>query len=786
MRIKFLLLTLLLSTQIFFDLSAQELPFVYDVENRAADYPVHFMPSVGQLPTIPNLPDPFEWSDGRGRITSIHDWQYRRAEIGAEIQNYEIGEKPVRPDTIEASFANGVLTVKVTVNGRSLTLNSEVILPEGTGPFPAIIGMGGPSGSVPGDILSERNIARITYNHDDVTTYNAAQNSDPYYQLYPHLNLTNTGQYSAWVWGVSRLIDGLELVQGVLPIDLEHLAVSGCSYAGKMALFAGAFDERIALTIAYESGGGGYTTWRYSQEINKTVRVETLGNTNYDWFKDRMMDFSSQVSKLPEDHHELMAMVAPRALFVAGNPSYEWMADESGHVGSNAAKEVWNALGVPDRFGYSIVGDHGHCVPTETQISEFEAFLDKFLLGIDTVNTNIAVTPYNTNLAPWITWATPLLSNDPSTAKWTSLIYPAIGQSDMERSVTFSWSDVEDAEKYIIQITTDPAFINIAITDSTADTTLTIDNLIDAKRHYWRVRVKSADGSSGPWSEIWDFSTYAPMPAQPEIVSADSIAGVTDSLTFKWKKVEYADKYHIQLSYSENFSVLVKRDSTADTTITLGKFTEARRYHWRILSTNVTGSSSWSQSSFLIFLAPEGLNLNISESNKINLTWVDRSKAENGYIIERKDEQSSFIVLDTLERNSGSYTDSNVVQGQTYTYRVKAYKDTFETNYTNEATVILVGVGGRNSIPEEYALSQNYPNPFNPATIIKFALPQAALTKITIYNLLGKEIQTLINEEIEAGYHEVSFDASSFPSGVYFYRIQSGNFIHTKKMILMK
>lgn len=88
--------------------------------------------------------------------------------------------------------------------------------------------------------------------------------------------------------------------------------------------------------------------------------------------------------------------------------------------------------------------------------------------------------------------------------------------------------------------------------------------------------------------------------------------------------------------------------------------------------------------------------------------------------------------------------------------------------------------------PDGYALSQNYPNPFNPSTKIEFLLPQRGLTKITIYDLLGREIRILVNSELEAGYHEINVDASNLPSGAYFYRIQSGDFAQTKKMILMK
>ena len=82
----------------------------------------------------------------------------------------------------------------------------------------------------------------------------AKRGSEPINRLYP--DLTFIGAYSTWSWGVSRLIDGLELVADELPIDLSKLGITGCSFAGKMALYVAAFDERIALTIAQESGGG--------------------------------------------------------------------------------------------------------------------------------------------------------------------------------------------------------------------------------------------------------------------------------------------------------------------------------------------------------------------------------------------------------------------------------------------------------------------------------------------------------------------------------------------------
>ncbi|MDF7814966.1 T9SS type A sorting domain-containing protein [Hymenobacter sp. YC55] len=437
-----MLLLYFLSLEVF----AQAPPLVYTVENTGGSCVAPPLPAFNQLPAIEPLTDPFMWSDGRGRSTNFSDWECRRNEIKAEIENYEIGRKPERPQTITASYApgtgtgNGTLTVNVTVNGKTLTLTSQVSLPTGPGPFPAIIGMNSLSGSVPAAVFTSRNIARIQYNHNNVTTYGNPQLTDPYFQLYPDQNLENSGQYAAWSWGVSRLIDGLELVQASLPIDLKHLGVTGCSYAGKMALFSGALDERIALTIAQESGGGGAPAWRVSETLGA---VEKLGATDYRWFKDDMKRFeSTNVAKLPHDHHELMAMIAPRALLVTGNTDFEWLANPAAYVSARAAHEVWKTLGIGDRFGFYIDGAHNHCAVPATQQPAMEAFVDKFLLGNTSVNTNITTHPYPAlDYQRWYKWwgtANPVLPAEPLGKRiWLEAECATVGSS---------WDMVNDTE----------------------------------------------------------------------------------------------------------------------------------------------------------------------------------------------------------------------------------------------------------------------------------------------------------------------------------------------------
>lgn len=419
--------------------SFAQLPLVYTVENTGANCAAPPLPALNQLPVIEPLTDPFVRSNGSSRSTSFSDWACRRNEIKQEIEYYEIGTKPPRPDNITASFSGSTLTVQVTRNGQSMTLTAQVILPTGAGPFPAVIGMNSGTGSLPATIFSSRNIARITYSHDQVTTYNNPQLTNPFYRLYPEYNLNNSGQYSAWAWGVSRIIDGLELVQSTLPVNLRRIAVTGCSYAGKMALFAGAFDERVALTIAQESGGGGAPAWRVSETLGD---VERLGSTSNQWFKNEMFQFAgTNVPRLPHDHHELMAMVAPRALLITGNTDYLWLANPSCYVSARATKEVYNTFGIGDRFGFYIDGGHGHCAIPNSQIPAISAFVDKFLLGNTSVNTNdISVNPYpSVDYQRWYSWwgtGNPTFPNTPTTGKWLEAECGTVGAN---------WNNVADA-----------------------------------------------------------------------------------------------------------------------------------------------------------------------------------------------------------------------------------------------------------------------------------------------------------------------------------------------------
>ena len=385
---------------------AQQLPLVYETENTGINAnPV--LPTKEQGQKVETLTDPLMWSDGSGRVTEFKDWALRRGEIAKEIQHYEIGTKPVvDPSAVKARMDGDTLKVTVTVGDQSLELSALISYPSmGEAPYPLMIGTSGIA--LPKSIFDQRPIATMIYREAQVNNYSqfgarfgrkpAGRGNYEFDRLYP--DLKDNGAYSEWAWGLSRLIDGLQqLGPEVTKIDTKHIGVTGCSYAGKMALFCGAFDERVALTIAQEPGGGGAAAWRYSRWLNiqpEAEQVENLDKTDYNWFKESLRENYGEenVAYLPHDHHELAAMVCPRALLMLGNPDYVWLADPSAYVSMNGAMKVWEQFGIADRVGYSIVANHGHCQLPEVQFPEVEAYIDRFLLGKENQNTTVRIAP---------------------------------------------------------------------------------------------------------------------------------------------------------------------------------------------------------------------------------------------------------------------------------------------------------------------------------------------------------------------------------------------------------
>ncbi len=188
--------------------------------------------------------------------------------------------------------------------------------------------------------------------------------------------------------------------------------------------------------------------------------------------------------------------------------------------------------------------------------------------------------------------------------------------------------------------------------------------------------------------------------------------------------------------------------------------------------------------------APTNLTASPISSSQIDLTWRDNSANETGFQIERKTEIGTFNLIATASANITMFADSGLSAGTTYFYRVRAIimSDTCSTSsYSNEAGVTTTAVKEReSSVPTEFRLSQNFPNPFNPSTTIDYALPRASHVRLTILDLVGNEVTVLVNEKKAPGRHQAHWNASGVASGVYWCRVQAGEFVETRKMLLMR
>jgi hypothetical protein len=172
--------------------------------------------------------------------------------------------------------------------------------------------------------------------------------------------------------------------------------------------------------------------------------------------------------------------------------------------------------------------------------------------------------------------------------------------------------------------------------------------------------------------------------------------------------------------------------------------------------------------------------------NNVNLNWNTATELNNsGFEVQRKSVNSEWSNIGfvagfgtTTQPKVYTFTDSKIASGN-FTYRLKQVDFDGSYEYSNEINVDVTG-------PAQYSLDQNYPNPFNPSTLIKYSVAQDGFVNVSIFNLLGQKVATLVNSNMKAGSYEINFNASQLSSGVYFYSIEAGDFKAVRKMLLMK
>jgi hypothetical protein len=173
-------------------------------------------------------------------------------------------------------------------------------------------------------------------------------------------------------------------------------------------------------------------------------------------------------------------------------------------------------------------------------------------------------------------------------------------------------------------------------------------------------------------------------------------------------------------------------------------------------------------------------------NNDVVLNWSTATEINNsGFEVQRTFEGNEFATIGfvpghgtTTEARSYRFVDAGLSAGS-YTYRLKQVDFNGTFSYSDIVNVDVIG-------PLQFELAQNYPNPFNPSTTINFSIPQSSNVTLKIFNTLGQEVATLVNENMESGVHTINFDASALNSGIYFYRLDAGQYSEVRKMTLIK
>jgi uncharacterized delta-60 repeat protein len=421
---------------------------------------------------------------------------------------------------------------------------------------------------------------------------------------------------------------------------------------------------------------------------------------------------------------------------------------------------------------------------------------------------NIYVTGYGIGTATQNDFATiKYLQLPPESAP--NLLSPAYGSSGISQNPTLEWNPLKNADFFRLQIAGNKSFGDMIL-----DTNIYISNeqykvpdgrLSNNTQYFWRLGATNAAGS-GPWSPIWTFSVLN-APDSPELLSPQNgAAGQSLTPTLSWQKVSTAESFHLQIAKDYRFAEIVHdADNLTTNEITLpgGLLSNNSVYFWRVNATNVGGTVPWSnvwslgtgyvnppQVPVLINL-PNGA---LGQSLTPTLSWNDVPSVSSYRIQVASDLNFTSIAIDDGNLFVSHYTipAGKLSNNKTYYWRVLATNlggvGPFSLIWTFSTMVSgLAKIG--TSIPKELKLYDNSPEPFSSTTTIRFDIPANYINtrvSVIVYDLSGKEVTKIIDENVKSGSWIVNWDGSNYPRGYYLFQLHAEGFVQTKRMLLVK
>ncbi len=448
------------------------------------------------------------------------------------------------------------------------------------------------------------------------------------------------------------------------------------------------------------------------------------------------------------------------------------------------------------------------------------------------INQGFGFTPYVSDLCISGNY---LLSNPDKFSLWRRnlseiqlppppyLNLPANGSTGNNLNLNLAWSKILSAEKYGVVLSPDSLFNNVIMYDTLlTDTLKYLTGLSPLTKYYWKARAKNSLGW-GAYSSVFGFKTSGTASQTMLYSPANGSSGQPVSGTFRWYKSSDITNYAVTRDLKKDFpvffrpsaatgywfecgtdslfsNVLVRDTSLTDTLKTVNGFNNITKYYWRVKAKNQVGwgvfSNVWNFTTIAptpsapTLVSPANGSTNISPSPLMD--WLPVNYASYYRIQIASDSLFVSTVIDSasVTRDSLRVLPGLLLANNKYFWRVNA-ANLSGTGVWSEIWSFRVnptGLSGHfQGPPSGFGIDGNFPNPFNPSTKIDFRIPQDTKVSLKVYDITGREVKTLINNEFrKADYYTVIFNAVELPGGIYFCRFVAAKFSKTVKMVLLK
>ena len=400
-----------------------------------------------------------------------------------------------------------------------------------------------------------------------------------------------------------------------------------------------------------------------------------------------------------------------------------------------------------------------------------------------------------------------------------TLTYPANGETVYFSDVDLSWyatTIATDLKYDLYYSTSSVAPVGPTVTGIT-DLFTTINGLTANTTYYWWVRSTDNAGlNPSDWSDMGSFYTsesaaQVKVPTQMYPTGAITVPGTAVDLSWAYfgsmAGITFEARYSIYPDMT--LPIAITLDDNTATSQTLAGLSTGTTYYWQVKAHNIglVLESVWagpaqfstnasSSAPTIVPIVGSPIQNVIVDTNSPQLSWFLPSQSDGlNYELQYSVTGQFDDAVEINDLTTNSVTINNIQDNQKYYWRVRSKDNNGNVSiYSSVASFVGQGITDVEEpaiIPEKFSVSQNYPNPFNPSTVINYALPKAEFVTIRIYNMLGQEVATLLNNEVNAGVYNIMWNGmdnsgTKVATGTYIYRVVAGDNIVSKKMILLK